>query len=199
MMKKAIPILILLIAGVAVYFIFIKKEPKQPEGEKQKPLTLEDHSSAFTRSYDNLLTAYMNVKDALVASDTGNASNAARQLITAADSLRVDEIQGDTTGVLKETAKNYSSTISSSALALSMEKDITAKRKEFEMIAEALWNLTRTVRYDGQKLYWQYCPMAFDNRGAYWVSDKSEILNPYFGDEMLHCGSVQDSLDYSKK
>lgn len=29
-----------------------------------------------------------------------------------------------------------------------------------------------------------YCPMA----GAKWVQKKGEILNPYFGNEMLHCG-----------
>lgn len=198
-MKKALSVFILVIVIGAAYFIFFRKGEKRPEGPKQQPLAVEDNSSAFNKSYSNLLAAYNGVKEALVASDTTKASTAARDLRVAADSLKVDEIQGDSTGVLKETARNYASTISSSAHALTLEADITAKRKEFEMIAEALWNLTRTVRYDGQKLYWQFCPMAFNNRGAYWVSDQAQIRNPYFGNEMLDCGSVQDSLDYSKQ
>jgi Cu(I)/Ag(I) efflux system membrane fusion protein len=40
--------------------------------------------------------------------------------------------------------------------------------------------------------------MAFNKQGAYWMSNEREIKNPYFGNEMLNCGSVEDSLDYSK-
>jgi hypothetical protein len=196
-MKKAIPVLILLIAGVAAYFIFFKKDEKRAEGEKQKPLALEDNSNVFNTSYNKMLAAYISVKDALVASDTSKASAAARQLAIAADSLRVNEIKGDS--MLKETARNFASTVSSSALGLAGEPDIKAKRKEFQMIADAMWTLTQTVQYDGQKLYWHYCPMAFNNSGAYWLSNERQIRNPYFGNEMLECGSVQDSLDYSKK
>jgi Cu(I)/Ag(I) efflux system membrane fusion protein len=198
-MKKAISVLILVIVVGAAYFLFFKKGEKRDEGPKQQPLTLDDNTGAFNQSYNTLLTAYDGLKDALVASDTTKASAAARELRVAADSLKVSEIHGDSTGAIKETAKVYASTISSSAHALSLEANITAKRKEFEMIADALYNLTRTVRYDGQKLYWQFCPMAFNNKGAYWISNEREIRNPYFGNEMLECGSVEDSLDYSKK
>lgn len=37
-----------------------------------------------------------------------------------------------------------------------------------------------------------YCPMAFDNRGAYWLQTGHEILNPYFGARMLRCGIFKD-------
>jgi len=40
--------------------------------------------------------------------------------------------------------------------------------------------------------------MAFDNKGAYWLSNEAAIRNPYFGDEMLECGKVEDSVDYRK-
>ena len=53
-----------------------------------------------------------------------------------------------------------------------------------------------TGRYDGEKVYYQYCPMAFNNKGAYWLSNQSVIRNPYFGNEMLECGKVEDSVDY---
>ena len=200
-MKRVVITLIVLalLAFVAWKFIFKSEKKSEKQEEKQQPLAIKENSGPFNQSYSELLNAYFGLKDALVASDTAKASAAAKTLIAASDSLKLNEIKGDTLGVIKETAGSYTSTIKSSATALSGEKDIKGKRKEFEMIADAMWNMTRTVRYDGQKLYWQFCPMAFNNKGAYWMSNEAEIKNPYFGNEMLNCGSVEDSLDYSKK
>jgi hypothetical protein len=196
-MKKAISVFVLVVVIGAAYFLFFKKGEKRPEGPKQQPLALEDNTSTFNNSYNILLSAYIGVKDALIASDTTKATAAARVLAVAADSLKVNEIKGDS--MLKETARNFASTVSSSALGMAAEPNLNAKRKEFQIIADAMWTLTQTVQYDGQKLYWHYCPMAFDNSGAYWMSNERLVRNPYFGNEMLECGSVQDSLDYSKK
>jgi hypothetical protein len=196
MKKVVLPVLILVVAGFAGYQFLWKKDNKKEE--KQKPLAVGENTGTFNQSFGKLLIAYYGVKDALVASDTAKATAAALELGIAADSLKVDEIKGDSTGVIKETARTFAGTISGSAKGLAGEKDLSAKRKEFEMIADAMWSLTRTVRYDGQKVYWQYCPMAFNNKGAYWMSNEREIKNPYFGHDMLECGEVQDSLDYAK-
>ena len=45
------------------------------------------------------------------------------------------------------------------------------------------------------KLYYQYCPMAFNNKGAYWLSNEEAIRNPYFGDKMLKCGLVERDIE----
>lgn len=34
------------------------------------------------------------------------------------------------------------------------------------------------------------CPMAFNNDGANWLSRSRQIKNPYFGSQMLECGTV---------
>ena len=196
-MKKGLLLVVLVIVAVAAYFLFFNKKERGPEPEKQKPLALEDRSQAFNNSYNKVVVAYTGVKDALIAGDTTKASAAARELAVAADSLKVEEMKADSN--LKATALDFASTISSSAIALARETDITAKRKEFKMIADVLWTLTQTVQYDGQKLYWLHCPMAFNNDGAYWVSTEPIVRNPYFGSQMLECGEVKDSLDYSKK
>ena len=43
-------------------------------------------------------------------------------------------------------------------------------------------------------LYRQYCPMAFDNKGAHWLSETEAIRNPYFGEKMLSCGQTKETL-----
>ena len=198
-MKRVIlPVLILAIAGVAAYFLIWNKDGKKQEEEKQQPLTVEENTTAFNKSYNKLLAAYEGVKDALVAGDTAAATASARELVVAADSLKVDEIKGDSTGTIKSTAISFTSSISEYARSLAAGADITAKRKEFEMISDALWNLTRTVKYDGRKVYLHYCSMAF-KRGASWMSEDSEKHNPFFGNNMLECVALQDSLDFSAK
>ncbi|MBL0134337.1 MAG: DUF3347 domain-containing protein [Chitinophagaceae bacterium] len=143
------------------------------------------------------MTAYLDIKEGLFKDDTVAINKAAVALQVAADSLKVNDMKADS--LIKETAKNYAATISGSAKGLLGEADIEAKRKEFEMITNVLYDLTRTVKYDGKKIYYQYCPMAFNNKGAYWLSGEREIQNPYFGAKMPDCGSLEDSLDFSQK
>jgi len=39
-----------------------------------------------------------------------------------------------------------------------------------------------------------FCPMAFGNTGATWLTPSEEINNPYFGSMMLRCGEVRQQL-----
>jgi Cu(I)/Ag(I) efflux system membrane fusion protein len=41
----------------------------------------------------------------------------------------------------------------------------------------------------------QHCPMADSFKGADWLSKKKEILNPYFGQSMLTCGSITKTIE----
>lgn len=195
-MKRVLLIVIVIALGAyAAYTLFVKKDDA-PDQPKPEGLSIGKQSGDFRESLDSLMSAYFSLKDALVQSDTMSANNAAIRLARASDSLQTDQIAGDSTGVIRETAKNFAGTIQGSAHALSLEKDLEAKRLEFEMISDALWSLARTVKYEGQKVYYQFCPMAFNNRGAYWVSQNPQIQNPYFGDKMLTCGSNRDSISY---
>jgi Cu(I)/Ag(I) efflux system membrane fusion protein len=197
MKKVIIAVLLLAAVGLVAWKLFAGKEEKHEE--KQKPVPLGKNTGPFNESFAHLLTGYYALKEALIASDSVKAATVAATLKNASDSLKVDEIQGDSTGMIKETARSYMGNISTTAQVLVVSKTLDEQRKQFESIADAIWTLTRTVQYSGQKIYWQYCPMAFNNEGAYWMSNEADIRNPYFGKKMLTCGSTQDSLDYSQK
>lgn len=199
-MKRAlIALLILAAVGFTAYKLFGNKEERKTNDPELKPLTVHENSDAFNQSFGVLINTYYRLKDAFVQGDTVRADQASASLAVMADSLKVDEIKGDSTGTIRELAKNYAGTIKGSALGLQGEQDITAKRREFQMISGTLWDLTRAVRYDGQKIYKLFCPMAFDNTGAEWLSNSDEVNNPYMGAKMPHCGEVRDSLDYAGK
>jgi len=207
MKKLLIGILVLAIILLAVDKIFFsKKVAIGPELPKQQALTSSKNSAIFNESFEQLLKTYFLLKEALADYDTGRANSAALQLAGSADSLKTNEIKGDSTGDIKKTAADFAGTISGSAKGLRGEPDLTKKKREFSMISEALYNLVRTVRYDRQKLYHQHCPMAFnDEEEAWWISNSNKIDNPYLGRKhpkykasMEGCGDITDSLDFSK-
>ena len=204
-MKKVLSLLVLILVIVAVYWIFFKKKKDTAETQQPVPLAVTNKSDAFNTSFGNMLTVYYNLKDAFVDWDTVRVNQLTRSLKAQADSLPVRQLKADSNIV--KMAQDYSSTISGEAAGILGEKDIQEKRKSFYTLSEALYELVRTVRYDGQVIYHQHCPMAFnETEEAFWLSNKNEIVNPYLGNKhpkyktgMLHCGDVSDSLDFRKK
>ena len=122
------------------------------------------------------------------------ATGYAERLVNQADSLQLNGIKAE--NEIVETAKRYVANISAESKGLIGEKGIEAKRKSFQMISDNMYDLVRTVRYDREIVYHQYCPMAFNDAGAYWLSKTEDIKNPYFGKKMLSCGEVKDSIDF---
>jgi hypothetical protein len=54
--------------------------------------------------------------------------------------------------------------------------------------------LIKSSKLSAGALYLEYCPMANNNEGAFWLSNEKQIKNPYFGDMMLTCGSVKETI-----
>ena len=165
-MKRIIAIvLILAVLAMVGYRFFINKD-EEPLSDTTRPIELKKNSDAFTQSFDLLLEKYYSLKEAFVLADTVQVNQAAAAMMIAADSLQLSELKGDSTGLIAETAKSFTGSMSTSGDALRQEADIEAKRKEFEIISDALWSLVRTVNYDGSQVYYQFCPMAFNDKGA---------------------------------
>ena len=76
---------------------------------------------------------------------------------------------------------------------LSDTEDIDVQRKLFAQFTELAGPMFEDA-LSGGTIYKKFCPMAFDNQGAYWYADVSEIKNPYFGEKMLNCGSVKKTI-----
>ena len=66
---------------------------------------------------------------------------------------------------------------------------IKTQREHFMLVSTAI---TIAVEAFGihKKIYKQFCPMANNDKGAYWLSVDETIKNPYFGEMMLKCGTV---------
>ncbi len=166
----------------------------------KEPMILDGKSiqtEAFHQSFKKFLHTYYQLKDQFIAENEPLVDTMAKQLYHSIDSLLISELNGDTTA--KAAALSYLDGIAAEIKGLLGEKDLDGKRKSFHMISEQLYDLISTVQYNQEVIYHEYCPMAFNNDGASWLSNSSIINNPYLPKIMLNCGEVRDSIDFRRK
>lgn len=72
--------------------------------------------------------------------------------------------------------------------------NIDEQRAAFSDLSNELLALVKGNLSSGE-LFVAHCPMALNNSGAYWITQVNEIKNPYFGDKMLKCGAVKETLN----
>ncbi|MFC6100949.1 DUF3347 domain-containing protein [Olivibacter domesticus] len=120
----------------------------------------------------NVLAAYMQLKDALVASDAKIAGEASDKL---AENLKI--IHGcENTAILAQELAN--------------SNDLTLQRTAFSTISKDLIAMYQHASLNSGEIYVMHCPMYNNKQGGDWLSTSAEIKNPYFGNEMLTCGTV---------
>lgn len=172
--------------------------------ETQSPMVALADQTAAEKGLTPVINAYYLLKDALIEADSISTDKSAAQLLALADSLKIAELQLDT--ILAQTIETYRGNIVAETKGLIGETDLTQKRRAFSMISQNMLPLLKEVNYKATPVYQQICPMAFnDDETAYWLSNSTEINNPYLGKKhpkygagMLHCGELGDSLILKK-
>ena len=202
-MKRLLILIFVLAAAAWAYFqFFAKKEEKGPSTKEVKML-VKTHSDAFNNSVDNVVTHYLAMKDAFVTADTAKVKEENRLFMQGLDSIPVQELDADKAAV-SATAKQSIADIKSNATSLQEQTDVTEMRRDFNMLTQMMYPaFFQSINYEGKKLYFDYCPMAFDgDQGANWLSADPNIINPYLGKNhpkyhatMLECGEVKDSIE----
>lgn len=142
--------------------------------------TAEQPSSEVggVKKVGGVVDGYLKLKDALVASNAEEAKEYAIAMMEVVDAVAMPDIQQS----IKEIAATT---------------DLEEQRKSFESFSVNLYRSLKASEKVEQTLYKQYCPMAFDDQGAFWLSAQEDIRNPYFGDRMLKCGTVEEEIPIS--
>lgn len=149
------------------------------------------------RFYDSLqvtMDTYYDLTEGMTAGNITYADKWAGLLKQHIDSLPLHLLQMDSTKL--EQVRMNTSSISSELAGLQGEKTIDEKRVAFGMVSDILYELVKTTGLHGKTVYRQYCPMALNDNGGFWLSKSSKLQNPYFGNDMLGCVEVTDSLRY---
>lgn len=146
-------------------------------------------SQSFREQLTILAEAYFELKNALVDDDAQGARDAGKQVRAALDKVDMSLVEGDAHDhwmALKDESEKALQGIQES-------ESLQAVRRQFMSLSESILEVTESFGLEKDTVYRQYCPMAFGDEGAYWLSEKEEIFNPYFGESMLRCGEVRET------
>jgi hypothetical protein len=157
-------------------------------------------SSAFSQSaivkvpvkeqLNEVLKSYLDLKNVLVASDNKKAQEKAQSLVAAISKVDGNKLEGNQKEVFAKSGEKIKTNAEHIAKATSIDK----QREGFSVVSDELYQILKVIKVTDNKLYKDYCPMANDNMGAFWLSENKEIANPYFGNQMLRCGEVKETL-----
>lgn len=119
---------------------------------------------------------YLQLQEALVVEDVAAAQKAAFAIEEGSRQL------GGAEGLTR------------AASEIATASGIDEQRATFQAMAGLMIQEVKSSGLQSGEVYVAHCPMAFDNKGADWLSSTEEIRNPYYGDEMLTCGSVKETI-----
>ncbi len=146
---------------------------------------------AFKKQLTDVFENYLKMKNAFVATDAQKASEEAKNVEKSIGKVQMELLKGEAHTAWMDELK----TLNSEIKTISNSSDIEEQRLAFSKFNLAFYKSLKMFGLENDTAYFQYCPMAFGNKGAYWLSKTKEIRNPYFGDEMLQCGETRETLE----
>ncbi len=147
-------------------------------------------SKTFQKQLKEVYNNYIDLKNALVkeaSKDVVKASQLLLDKLLAVDMKLVKNEAHNNWGTLEKEIK-------SSATVISKSKDIKEQRNHFKVLSSYIIKAVQLFGVN-EKVYVEFCPMADNNNGAYWLSKEEKVINPYFGEAMLTCGEVKQVID----
>lgn len=157
-----------------------KLEQKTEETQERVPDTFEGQIA-------QVLQAYFETVDALAADDFQTALEKMKLVqsrLKLVDPKLLDETK-------REQWKQIYESADQAARQFLNAPNIEAARTAFEPISQQMEKAVGTFGSGGlAPVYRLHCPM----RGADWLQPREQVNNPYYGESMLRCGSVTDTL-----
>ena len=188
---------------LAIGFLSCKNGSDKKQDESIK--VTSKHSTTFNNAVDRILGSYYNLSEAFVNWDSANIGKHSVELKVALDSFALDQLLTDS--IVHNSAREPLSNARVEINSIIDDPSLDEKRASFNLLSDNLKTFLVTVKYDSRKIYWQECPMAFDDtKPGYWLSPIDSIRNPYlgtkhpkYGSGMLECGGTKEVIDFTGK
>ena len=139
---------------------------------------------------ENLIDAYMQIKEALFNEDEKATDKAIVLMLAKVNNVVPTTLSGEGLDAWQNHQKLY-------LVKLKEMKHISGlnnKRSYFSHLSEIMYCTIKSFGLKQGHLFAIFCPMAFDGKGAYWISDSKVVQNPYLGSRMPTCGEVKEEL-----
>jgi Cu(I)/Ag(I) efflux system membrane fusion protein len=169
----------------------VEEDHSEHQGmEAIKPVA--DVGVEFKKQLQKVYDTYIMMTDAFVATNAEEVSVHAQKVKSALQNVDMALLQGEAHMEWMTHLEVLNRTIDQ----ISGSKDISDQRLAFAELNNTFYKSIKSFGLDQGTAYYQYCPMANGDVGAYWFSTQKEIANPYFGDEMLRCGETRETLEF---
>tara|TARA_R110002050_G_scaffold233063_3_gene368794 strand:- start:16406 stop:18193 length:1788 start_codon:yes stop_codon:yes gene_type:complete len=148
-------------------------------------------SKDFQNQLKVVFNDYIKLKDALVKDNSENVITESKRLLNNLSKVEMKLLTD------KEAHNNWMSLekgIKASAASISKASKIKEQRMYFKNLSSHLINTLQLFGVN-EKVFVEFCPMADNNKGAYWLSKEKKVINPYFGGAMLTCGEVKQVIE----
>ncbi|TWW00378.1 DUF3347 domain-containing protein [Chitinophaga pinensis] len=179
---------------IIAFFACNESVKKSPAGDAAQEHLKAPYAAQFYDSLKVTMDAYYDLTDGFSQGNATYVNKWSAILKQHVDSLPLQALQMD--AVKLEAIRSTTGSISADLAGVLGEQDMEEKRAGFGMVSDMLYDIIQATGLKGNTIYRQYCPMAFNDRGAYWMSKSSKLQNPFFGNGMLGCVEVTDSLSY---
>lgn len=137
----------------------------------------------------NVEASYLNLKNALVKNDAKTARASAKTMLDEIAKAPMDKMSSEQHAVWMK----YMKKLSFDAEHISETDDIDHHREHFASLSKNMYQVAKAFPTTSP-VYYQFCPMADESKGAYWLSEQKEIHNPYYGDKMNGCPSTKETI-----
>ncbi len=182
-------------AKVPVKTEVVAKNHTNHENHTETPTRGEAESSGAkvevqeANQLKSIFENYFAVKDALVKTDGNTASTKAKELLSAINAVKMENLKTDEHNVWMKILKD----IKEDTEHIADTKDAKHQRDHFDTLSKNIYDLIKVSKQE-TPTYLQHCPMANDGKGADWLSKENAVKNPYYGSMMLTCGKVTETI-----
>ncbi len=152
--------------------------------------TVPMETSQETKGLEPVFKAYFAVKDALVKTDGSVASAKAKELLASINAVKMETLETEPHNVWMKVMSG----LRQDTERIAGISDVELQREYFMTLSQNMYALIKVSKTE-TPTYYQFCPMANNGRGANWLSKEKAIKNPYYGAQMLSCGSVQETME----
>jgi len=163
-------------------------ESSDAENTMKTDMSIDEN---FKKQLTAVYKAQLDLQDAFLATDAVETKKQAPLVKTVLEKVNMSLVKGEMHNHWMASFKVLNETLDK----ISATKDIKMQRLAYADFNDALYSAIKMFGTSGETIYYQFCPMARDNKGAYWLSTVKDIKNPYYGDAMLTCGENKEVLE----
>ena len=165
----------------------MKMEPKKVLKDK-KTLSLPD---SVKGDLSVLVAEYMKLSSALAGDNYDEAAGTAKRALELLKEIDMTAMDHETHMAFMKDVQALTKNLQLIVAA----EDIEGQRRGFAAFSEAMEVMLKQFGPASEQPVYRFkCPMAFGGRGAAWLQASKEVNNPYFGEAMLGCGELVETV-----